>query len=96
MLNAMLIDPADNVVVAIEPIAKDSPVEYDCGGETRRLTALEDITIYHKLATREIAEGEAVVKYGEHIGVATAPITKGAHVHIHNVVSPQEDRQAKE
>ena len=44
----------------------------------------------------DIAEGEAVVKYGEHIGVATAPIAKGAHVHVHNVVSPQEDRQAKE
>ena len=57
MLNAMLIDPADNVVVAIEPIAKDSPVEYDCGGETRRLTALEDITIYHKLACRDIPQG---------------------------------------
>ena len=96
MKNAMLIDPADNVVVAIEPIAKDGQVEYDCGGGACRLTALEDITIYHKLATRAIAQGEPVVKYGEHIGIATAPIAAGAHVHVHNVVSPQEDRQAKE
>ena len=41
-------------------------------------------------------QGEAVVKYGEHIGIATAPIPQGGHVHVHNVVSPQEDRQAKE
>lgn len=87
MKNAMLIDPADNVVVAIEPIAKDSPVEYDCGGETRRLTALEDITIYHKLACRDIAQGEPVVKYGQHIGSAVTDIKAGQHVHVHNVES---------
>ena len=87
MKNAMLIDPADNVVVAIEPIAKDSPVEYDCGGETRRLTALEDITIYHKLACRDIAQGEPVVKYGQHIGSAVTEIRAGQHVHVHNVES---------
>lgn len=87
MKNAMLIDPADNVVVAIEPIAKDSPVEYDCGGETRRLTALEDITIYHKLACRDIPQGEPVVKYGQHIGSAVTDIRAGQHVHVHNVES---------
>ncbi len=87
MLNAMLIDPADNVVVAIEPIAKDSPVEYDCGGETRSLTALEDITIYHKLACRDIPQGEPVVKYGQHIGSAVTAIRAGQHVHVHNVES---------
>lgn len=87
MKNAMLIDPADNVVVAIEPIAKDGPVEYDCGGETRRLTALEDITIYHKLACRDIPQGEPVVKYGQHIGSAVTDIKAGQHVHVHNVES---------
>ena len=91
MLNAMLIDPADNVVVAIEPIAKDSPVEYDCGGETRRLTALEDITIYHKLACRDIPKGEPVVKYGQHIGSAVTEIKAGQHVHVHNVESHSEN-----
>ena len=41
----MRIDPADNVVVAIEPIAKGEVVEFDADGEVRQLTALEDITI---------------------------------------------------
>lgn len=95
-MNALIIDPKDNVAVAIEPIAAGGAVSYLTPEGETQLTAAEDITIYHKLATREIAEGEAVVKYGEHIGVATAPITKGAHVHVHNVVSPQEDRQVKE
>ena len=95
-MNALIIDPKDNVAVAIEPIAAGGAVSYLTPEGEVRLTAAEDITIYHKLATRDIAEGEAVVKYGEHIGVATAPIAKGAHVHVHNVVSPREDRQAKE
>lgn len=87
MKNAMLIDPADNVVVAIEPVAKGGPVEYDCGGETRSLTALEDITIYHKLACRDIPKGEPVIKYGQHIGSAVTDIKAGQHVHVHNVES---------
>jgi len=95
-MNAMIIDPKDNVVVAIEPIAAGDTVSYLVQGREETLTAAEDIIIYHKLAARDIPEGEPVVKYGEHIGVATAPIAKGAHVHVHNVVSPQEDRQAKE
>ena len=95
-MNAMIIDPKDNVAVAIEPIAAGDTVTYLAQGESVTLTAAQDITIYHKLATRAIAQGEPVVKYGEHIGIATAPIAAGAHVLVHNVVSPQEDRQAKE
>lgn len=95
-MNAMIIDPKDNVAVAIEPIAAGDTVSYLLQGAEASLTAAEDITIYHKLAIRDILAGEPVVKYGEHIGVATAPISKGAHVHVHNVVSPQEDRKAKE
>ncbi len=95
-MNAMIIDPKDNVAVAIEPIAAGETVTYLAQGKEITLTAKEDITIYHKLATRDIPEGEPVVKYGEHIGVATAPIPKGAHVHVHNVVSLKEDRRTKE
>ena len=95
-MNAMIIDPKDNVAVGIEPVAAGDLVSYVAAGKTVELTAAEDITIYHKLATRDIAQGEPVVKYGEHIGVATVPIPKGAHVHVHNVVSSQEDRREKE
>ena len=96
MRNAMIIDAKDNVAVAIEPIAKGDTVTYACGGKDVSLTALEDITIYHKLATRDIQKGEPVVKYGEHIGAATAFIPAGAHVHVHNVESMKEDRRGKE
>lgn len=44
-----------------------------------------DIPFGHKVALRALAVGEQVVKYGQPIGVATAPIPAGAHVHIHNL-----------
>ena len=95
MRNAMIIDAKDNVAVAIEPIAKGDSVTYLAGGEEVSLTALEDIIIYHKLSTRNIAKGEAVVKYGEHIGIAACDIAAGAHVHVHNVEGHREDLEAK-
>ncbi|MDY3984039.1 UxaA family hydrolase [Dysosmobacter sp.] len=96
MRNAMIIDAKDNVAVAIEPIAKGDTVTYVCGGKDVSLIALEDITIYHKLATRDIAKGEPVVKYGEHIGIASCDIKTGEHVHVHNVEGHRENLEAKE
>jgi altronate dehydratase small subunit len=95
MHNAMIIDSKDNVAVAIEPIAKGDTVTYLCDGQDVSLTAQQDITIYHKLATRDIAKGEPVVKYGEHIGIASQDIKAGAHVHEHNVEGHREDLEAK-
>ena len=90
MLNAMIIDAKDNVAVAIEPIKKGDTVTYQCQGEQKSLKALEDITIYHKLAVCDISEGSPIVKYGEHIGVASCDIKAGEHVHVHNVGSRRE------
>ena len=36
MLNAMIVEPQDNVVVAIEPIKKGDTVTYKCAGEAAR------------------------------------------------------------
>ena len=41
----------------------------------------------HKIARSAIACGETILKYGMPIGVATAPIAAGEHVHIHNIRS---------
>ena len=95
MRNAMIIDGKDNVIVAIEPIAKGDTVTYLCGGQEKTLTALEDITIYHNLAACDIAAGEPVVKYGEHIGIAVSDIKAGAHVHVHNVEGHRENLDDK-
>ena len=39
----------------------------------------------HKLATRAIARGETVLRYGQSIGQATEDIPAGGHIHSHNL-----------
>ncbi|WP_454719488.1 MULTISPECIES: UxaA family hydrolase [Cupriavidus] len=39
----------------------------------------------HKVATRAVAAGEAVRRYGQIIGFASQPIRAGQHVHTHNL-----------
>ena len=53
--------------------------------ETIAVEATEDIPLGHKLALKDIENGDTVVKYGHDIGRATADITKGGHAHVHNV-----------
>ena len=95
MRNAMIIDPRDNVAVAIEPIAKGETATYVCEGKEVSLPVLEDITIYHKLAACDIAKGQPIVKYGEHIGLAARNIKAGEHVHCHNLEEHRENLDAK-
>ncbi len=67
----------DNIIVALKDLSAG--------------TALPDLTLStpvprgHKIATRSLAAGEQVIRYGQIIGVATTPIAAGAHVHSHNL-----------
>ena len=88
MTNALIIDKKDNVVVAIEEVRSGDTVTYLLEGTPVSLTAAEDITIFHKLASCDIPKGQPVIKYGEYIGYAACDIKKGQHVHVHNVASP--------
>jgi len=49
------------------------------------LTAENDVPIGHKVALKDLAPGDTVIKYGEDIGKVVAPIKTGEHVHIHNL-----------
>ncbi len=72
---------SDNVAVAVRVIPPHKAVAV--GGQN--LTTAEEIPAGHKLATRAIARGEIVTKYGNPIGLASQPIAQGAWVHCHNV-----------
>jgi altronate hydrolase len=74
--------PDDNVAVARIALAAGTELESPDGG---RLVATDDIPAGHKIATRAVAAGEVVRKYGQVIGAATAPIAAGQHVHVHNL-----------
>ena len=43
------------------------------------------IPIGHKVALRDFAVGDTVIKYGTDIGKVVAPIARGEHLHVHNV-----------
>ena len=45
------------------------------------------IPLGHKFALRDHAEGEAIIKYGIKVGIASKPIKTGDYVHTHNMRS---------
>lgn len=97
MKKALKINEKDNVVVVVEEINKDDVISYDnLDGNTKTVTAIENIPIYHKIAIVPIRSGDNVIKYGEHIGVASKDIEVGSHVHIKNVLNKREDLKLKE
>lgn len=75
------INVADNVAVAMVPIAKGETVSL--GSYT--VTAREDIDKGHKIAFRDIPQGENIIKYGFPIGHAKEPIQAGDYIHTHNI-----------
>jgi altronate dehydratase len=79
----LLLHPDDNVLVARATAPEGTEVALDAG--TVRL--MQSIPMAHKIARRQIAAGETICKYGMAIGIATADIAPGAHVHVHNIRS---------
>ena len=81
----LVADDRDNVATAVAPLAKGEAVAAGTGRGREVVTVDDDIPLGHKFALRAIAAGGKVIKYGETIGVASAAIAPGAHVHVHNV-----------
>jgi altronate dehydratase len=79
MIEALRIRDSDDVAVALADLA--------AGQHIGALDVLlrDPIPRGHKFALRDLSPGQAVRKYGHPIGQATAPILRGAHVHVHNL-----------
>jgi len=81
-------DKADTVGVAVvEDIQPNREItgwimETD---ETINIMALDAVPLGHKIALQDIRSGDAVLKYGYDVGRAVADISKGRHVHVHNL-----------
>lgn len=73
------IHPTDNVVIARTQLLGGTVLEAE------GVTVSGLIPPGHKVATRAIAAGEPVRRYGQVIGTATQPIAPGQHVHTHNL-----------
>ena len=73
----IIINELDNVAVALTDLKE---------GEVHEgVTLSEDITKGHKFALKNLNEGDMIIKYGNPIACAIAPIPAGSHVHTHNV-----------
>ncbi len=87
MIHFLIHDTADTVGVAVVDIAAGT----GCDGrdlstnKPLKAKAIEDIPLGHKLALRDFAVGDTVIKYGNEIGKIVAPVKAGQHVHVHNL-----------
>lgn len=75
------IHESDNVAIAVTGLRKGEEAAY----EGTAYEALDDIPINHKIALQDFRQGDAIIKYGNRIGVATTDIRRGEWVHSHNM-----------
>ena len=68
---------SDNVVVAVDA--------FQAGQHVEDVTVKDRVPRGHKLASKPIALGEPVRKFGQIIGSASKPIAPGEWVHEHNL-----------
>ncbi|WP_322990087.1 altronate dehydratase family protein [Hoeflea sp.] len=73
------LNPNDNVIIALKDLTSGATVS------GLDVPLVESVARGHKIASRPIAEGEKVIRYGQTIGVASHAIAPGVHVHVHNL-----------
>lgn len=78
--SAMRAHESDDVAVALRDLSIGEVFNFDTD-----VTLCEPIAQGHKFALHTIASGDAITRFGARIGLATAPILPGAHVHSHNL-----------
>jgi len=78
----------DAVAVAVQDLQPGAVAGgYLDSDQVEEVALRHQVPLGHKLALRDVAQGEEVIEYGLPIGRATAPIERGDYVHIHNVRS---------
>jgi altronate hydrolase len=82
MSRFLQIHPEDNVVVCLEELKKGESIVLSDG---RSITALQDIPAGHKILTKDISQGDNIIKYGNAIGHAVEDIQAGSWIHTHNI-----------
>ena len=50
-----------------------------------KVPSLNEVPLGHKIALKDLKEGDTILKYGHDIGKVVKSIKKGEHVNVHNV-----------
>jgi hypothetical protein len=82
MRKVLILDPRDNIAVCLVDLNQGDVIEQD----DFSITVLSRIPRGHKIASSDIAKNDGIIKYGERMGHAVAPIARGEHVHTHNIL----------
>jgi len=78
--NAVIrLNPLDDVLIARQSL----PEGLNLAAEG--ILVLQPVPAGHKVAARDIAQGEPLRRYGQIIGFASKAIAAGEHVHVHNL-----------
>ncbi|HWR44552.1 galactarate dehydratase [Sporomusa sp.] len=77
------VHPEDNVAIIVNCGGLPAGTEFPSG-----LTLIEHVPQGHKVALRDLAQDEAIIRYGEVIGYAIQPIAKGSWIEESLVVMP--------
>ncbi|HEU0119182.1 MAG TPA: altronate dehydratase family protein [Bryobacteraceae bacterium] len=79
--SAIHLHSSDNVAVARVPLAEGQDLKVD----GIALKVKNPVPAGHKVALKDIAQGEIIYRYGQVIGRAKVNIEQGQHMHVHNV-----------
>ncbi len=88
MIDFVVHDDGDSVgVVVIEGVTKGDTITGWVMDQDKEIefVANSDVPIGHKLAIRELKQGDTVIKYGVDIGKVISDIHAGEHAHVHNI-----------
>ncbi len=81
MTPALLIDPRDNLVVALRDLSAGETIEI----AGKAVEIVETIAAKHKFPLHDLASGDRATMYGVTVGVAREPIKAGALTHMGNL-----------
>ena len=81
---AIVLDVKDDVATALINLTKGETLNVALDDVSVDVILREDIPFAHKVALRNIAKGEEILKYGLPIGKALEDISAGQWVHVHN------------
>ena len=79
----ILLSPEDNCLIAAARLDAGTQLQI----EGKSVTLSHAIELGHKIARRELAKDDKVLRYGAVIGHVTEAVRRGEHLHTHNLES---------
>lgn len=79
--------PNDDVIIALQPIAKGQTVLVDAVGKEAALSLIvqDDVPKGHKILIHPVSAGQDILKFGYSIGKAKQSLEPGCWIHTHNM-----------